>query len=230
LEACIDAMRPFGVMPRSLVFPRNRDEYSLLPVIAQAGITVVRHRDRAGNIKLGYPERTSSGVYKIYESMNLRLGKYYDCLTKAKIFIEKAMERRAAYSFWFHPSDPFEAFDTQFRSILRYIDSERQRGRVWITTMGDLAAYCEAREQIMLTPVRQDKTLKISIQTALDTSRYGRPKLTLVVPISSAPKSSWLGLNNGERIEVNARVTSKNSSRQLLVDVPIDAKTLVFSF
>src|SRR5262249_21214949 len=103
LEICHEAMKPFGLRPTTLIFPRNQAEYSHLPLMAAAGITAVRHRDRS--VRLSYPERLRSGVYRIYESMNLRTARHYDYLDKVKIFIHKAIERHAVYALWFHPSD-----------------------------------------------------------------------------------------------------------------------------
>jgi len=39
-----------------------------------------------------------SGVYKFYESMNLRRPQHYDYLDKVKIFIEAAVARCAAFT------------------------------------------------------------------------------------------------------------------------------------
>jgi len=228
LESCIDAMRPFGIRPRSLVFPRNIAEYSYLPLLASAGIVAVRHRDE--RIRLSYPERTPSGVYKVYESMNLRTVKHYDYLQKAKIFIQKAMERRAVYSLWFHPSDPMEVFDAQFRRILQYIDSERKSGRLWVATMQDLTAYCEARERLQLTTSWEENILTVSVRTSLDTSRYGTPEISLLIPASSPPKSAWLEAANGERSPVNVRFASDDRPPRLIVAVPANAKAFEFTF
>jgi len=226
LESCVDAMQPFGLRPKSLVFPRNRSEYSYLPLLANAGIVAVRHRDRDGGIRLSHPERTPAGVYKIYESMNLRDARHYDYLQKAKVFIQKAMQRHAVYSLWFHPSDPTEVFDTHFRGILRYIDSERKAGRLWVATMGDLAAYCEAREQLQLSPERIGNTLTLTFRSSLDTSRYGTPELSLLIPASYEPRSVWLELIDGERKPVDVGFVSGNGSPRLIVNVPTTAKTL----
>jgi hypothetical protein len=224
LAACIDAMQPFGVQPHSLVFPFNIPGYPYLPLLAEMGITAVRHRDRS--VTLSYPERTESGVYKIYESMNLRRTDRYDYADKAKIFISKAMERRAAYALWFHPSDPIELFDREFRDILRYVDSERRTGRLWVTTMGDLAAYCEAREQIQLKVERRQNELDLSFRTSLDSSKFGTPELSLVIPVFSTPKSTQLEMNNGERRPISLRLLTKESEAYALVNIPTDAKSL----
>ncbi len=63
LEACHVAMRAFGVQPRSLVFCFNHMGYQHLNELSRLGIAAVRHRD--SRVRLAYPERTASGVYKI---------------------------------------------------------------------------------------------------------------------------------------------------------------------
>src|SRR5262249_11867560 len=154
-------------------------------LLAELGITSVRHRDET--VRLSYPERTASGVYRVYESMNLRVAKHYDYVEKAKIFIRKAMERGAAYALWFHPSDPKELFDTQFRGILRHIRDEARAGRVWIATMQELASYCEARAQLELRVERDAGALYLSFDSELDT-KYGTPEVTLRIPCDTRPK------------------------------------------
>jgi peptidoglycan/xylan/chitin deacetylase (PgdA/CDA1 family) len=229
LETCIDLMRPFGQRPKSLVFPRNRAEYSYLPLLARAGILAVRHRDRGKGIRLSYPERTPAGVYKIYESMNLRIARHYDYLQKVRIFIQKAMERNAAYSLWFHPSDPTAWFEPQLRDILDYMASERRRGRLWIATMQDLAAYCEAREQIQLTTTEGVNSLTVFIRSSLDIARYGAPDVTLLIPLSSTPSSARIELISGEKQYVTGRLVASSLPR-LIVTVPATAKSLQLTF
>jgi hypothetical protein len=225
LESCIDAMRPFGLRARSLVFPCNRAEYSYLPLLARAGIVTVRDRDRDSGIKLSYPERTPDGIYKIYESMNLRIARHYDYVRKAQIFIQKAIDRHAVYSLWFHPSDPTEWFDSQLREILRYVDSERRRGLLWVATMQDLAAYCEAREQVQITAARSESSLTVSIRSSLDISRYGTPEISLLVPAVSRPRAAWLELATGEKRAVDSRFVAGPVPR-LLINVPVTATSL----
>jgi peptidoglycan/xylan/chitin deacetylase (PgdA/CDA1 family) len=229
LENCIDVMRSFGVRPRSLVFPRNRAEYSYLPLLADAGIVVVRHREREKGIRLAYPERTTSGIYKIYESMNLRIARHYDYLEKVKIFIRKAMERHAVYSLWFHPSDPTEWFEPQLREILQYIDCERRSGRLWAATMRDLAAYCEAREQLQLNTERSENSILVSLRCGLDVSRYGTPEISLLIPATSKPRSAWLEWADGGKTAVDSVLVREGVPR-VLVNVPINARTLQLVF
>src|SRR5262249_47293418 len=138
----------FRITPRSLAYPFNRMGHTYHDLLAELSITAVRHRDR--RVRLSYPERLPSGVYKLYESMNLRAPKHYDYLDKVKIFVAKAMERCAAFHLWFHPSDPLSLVENELLQIIRYIDSQRQQGLVWVASMAEIASYCEARHK--LTP------------------------------------------------------------------------------
>jgi hypothetical protein len=229
MEACIEVMRPFGLRPRALVFPHNFCEYSHLPLLEDLGITSVRHRD--DHVRLSYPERTESGVYKIYESMNLRVPRHYEYSDKAKIFIEKAIARKAAYAVWFHPSDPIEVFDGPFRRILQYVDSQRRSGRLWVTTMSDLSAYCEARKQLKLSVTWENASLTIRPDTSsFDNHRYGTPEITLVLPLAAAPKSVSLELAGGERQPIEIDMSSEIKSSPLTVNLPIKARALHVMF
>jgi hypothetical protein len=229
LERCAEVMAPWGLQARTLVFPRNRDEYTHLPLLAEAGISVVRHRERKNHVRLSYPERTASGVYKIYESMNLRSSPRYDYLNKVKIFLQRAMAQRAVYSLWFHPSDAVEYFETQLPEILDYMDRERRSGRLWIAPMAEIAAYCEAREQLQLAAERTERSLTLSLRTGLDVSRYGDAALTLILPAPSLPRSGTLRLRDGRSIPARLQVIERDS-RRLLVNVPATATQLVVEF
>jgi hypothetical protein len=197
LDRCIDVMQPFGLKPRTFIFPRHQAEYSYMGLMAAAGITAVRHRDR--RVRLSYPERLPSGVHRIYESMNLRVARHYEYLDKVKLFIAKAQERHAAYALWFHPSDPIEWFDPQLRAILAFLAGERDKGRLWIAKMHELAAYCEARERVSLMVDRQPDALSVTLQSSLDTFRFGVPELTLLLPPAPWKKATWQTPGEAER-------------------------------
>jgi len=67
--------------------------HAYLDLFSTLSITAVRRRDK--RVTLSYPERTPSGIYKLYESMNLRTPDYYDYLDKVRIFLAKAAKRHA---------------------------------------------------------------------------------------------------------------------------------------
>jgi hypothetical protein len=227
LEACAEVMRPSKGSFRSLVYPFNNMGHHYLDIIADYGVTSVRHRS---DVRLSYPERSTSGVYKLSESMNLRRSKYYDYIEKARIFLEEAMRHHFSYHIWFHPSDPTEVFEREFYGIVRLMADLRAQGKLWVATMADLAAYCEARERTRLEVQRGAKDLSVRFTTEYDAARYGDTCLTLKIDCDFEPtrvqfradgKAQNLSWRSNGLMAPNGHCTS------LLVDVPAHTKELV---
>jgi len=226
LRACIKVMAPYGLHLRSLVYPFNNMGHHYLDLIGGLGLTAVRHRDK--QVRLSYPERTSSGVYKLYESMNLRRAKHYNYIEKAVMFMEEACSRQAAYHIWFHPSDASDVFEMEFYGIIKSMAEFQQQGKLWVATMGDLAAYCEAREQTTLGLKRTANELKITLQCNYDVKRYGKTVLTLRVTSDSMPSECMLRTEGRwEAVKWNSEELHVSSKKaRFLVDVPVTANEL----
>jgi peptidoglycan/xylan/chitin deacetylase (PgdA/CDA1 family) len=231
IAQCQAAMAPFGVLARSLVYPYNHMGHDYAPVLTELGITCVRHRDPV--VRLSYPERLPCGIYKLYESMNLRRPSHYNYIEKVRIFLAEAMKRHAAYHIWFHPSDPTELFQHEFNAIIQEIAARRREGQVWVTTMADLAAYCEARTQTELEVQRDANGLTIRLRLDYNARRYGDTKLTLRMSSDRLPVSC-LVQRQDRREPVKWKHEDahreERGGRSFLVDVPIDARQLVVSF
>ena len=232
ITECLAAMEPFGLKPRSLVFPFNKMGYAYLDVLSDLNINAVRHRDAA--IRISYPERTKYGVYKIYESMNLRIAKYYDSLNKSKIFIDEAVRRHGVYHLWMHPSDPFEVFQKELKSFVEYLCGECERLGLWITTMGELAAYCEAREKTTLTVKREGNELVVFPDCSVNQERYGSTELSLLIPTDGLPKGASVELEKDDRREHQDHKTEEfrflKEKRAVVINIPADAKSLRLTF
>jgi len=227
IEACLAVMKPLGLRLRSLVYPYNNMGHAYHALLHRYGIIAVRHRD--DRIRLSYPERSPAGVYKIYESMNLRSASYYHYRDKAELFISHAIERGAAYHLWFHPSDPSEVFRNEFSQILKIIQREREAGNLWAATMADLAAYCEARERISVQSKTENNTRTIEVRSVLDTQKYGTPEVTLVVRTQAAPKR--VQRETGNTVETLAPSAMRfENSGGLVLNVPAVNQTLHLSF
>jgi len=231
IAQCQAAMSPFGLSPRSLVYPYNHMGHHYAPLLARLGLTCVRHRDPV--IRLSYPERLACGIYKLYESMNLRRPKYYSYIDKVRIFLDEAIQRHAAYHIWFHPSDPTELFQVEFPAIIQEIAVRRREGQLWVTTMADLAAYCEAREQTELEVRRRANSVTITLRSGYDVKRYGETKLTLRI-LSDQPPVNCLVQTQDDCEPVTWKNETahraKHEVRSFLVDVPINARQLFVSF
>jgi hypothetical protein len=227
LEECIRVMAPYGLKPSSLVFPFNHQRPHL-DLLSASGITAVRWRDR--NVSLSYPERTHSGVYKIYESMSLRAPKRYDLVDKCQIMLQKAAERRAAYHFWFHPSDPRPLFVREFRRILACIAEERQNGVVWAATMKEIAAYCEARDAVRLLVERDADRITVKMDSTAFSDSYGPSELSLIFPDTPQPRLARAIVGSADSPVDIPPLVKTSSGRRLVVTVPNRADVLQLIF
>ena len=184
---CQRSMGRFGIQPRTLVYPFNIMGHQYLPILARHGFTVVRHRDP--RFVLSCPERDSSGVYKIYESMGLRESRRYHQPTKASILIELAVRNGLCFHFWFHPSAVTGAACATMREILQHLASRRDKGEVWVATMKDLVSYSEARERMRIRSATAGRVESLRIDCPIDRERFGDPEVTLCVSSSHTPLS-----------------------------------------
>lgn len=228
IEASVVAMKRFGITPRSLVYPFNRMGHAYHDLLAELSITAVRHRDR--RVRLSYPERMPSGVYKFYESMNLRTPRHYDYLDKVKVFLAEAVARYAVFHIWFHPSDPLSLFETEFSQIIRHIDIQRREGLVWVAPMDEIASYCEARHQLKLEVRWMNGEMTIVWQGSFPSEKYGRTELTLVFPPLPSPRIVTLTNGDGSRELELGRSYVQTAAGQILINMPTTAKSLHIAF
>jgi polysaccharide deacetylase len=227
IEACVSAMNAVGLPLKSLVYPFNNMGHSYLDLLHGLGVIAVRHRDSA--VRLSYPERTPAGVYKIYESMNLRSAKRYEYRDKVEIFLDRAAERTAAYHLWFHPSDPRDVFENEFRQILEIIARERASGTVWVATMGELASYCEARENLTLQATTEGATTTLSMTSTLKSNTYGTPIVTLTLPARAKPRAIARRFGHGtEDLKIDDVCVLRGDT--LIIDVPAQSQTVTLRF
>ncbi|HEY3862888.1 MAG TPA: polysaccharide deacetylase family protein [Verrucomicrobiae bacterium] len=230
IEACRSVMEPLGLPLRSLVYPFNNMGHHYLDLLGGLGLTAVRHRDR--RIKLSYPEATPHGVYKLYETMNFRRGKYYDYIDKARILLEAACERRAAFHIWFHPSDPTEFFEREFCGIIRHMAELKKEGKLWPVTMGGLAAYCEARRQTAIDVRHEGKLTSARVRCGYDAKRYGPTTLTLNLESKIAPKQCECRSAGSSRALAwrHRPAAANHGASSFLIDVPAEDCELRISF
>jgi peptidoglycan/xylan/chitin deacetylase (PgdA/CDA1 family) len=227
MEQCLAAMAPLGLKLRSLVYPFNHMGHSYHDLLHKFGIIAVRHRD--DRIRLSYPERSACGVYKIYESMNLRSANRYNYRDKAELFIDHAVEQGSSYHLWFHPSDPRSVFEKEFYEILQIIQRQREAGNVWVATMGDLASYCEARECISLESKSERDQRTIQIRSSLNAEKYGIPEVTLVVPAKTMPKRIQRQID-GTWVETKPDAARIKRNDTLILNVPAVTQTVILTY
>lgn len=223
IEKCALAMERYGLKPRSLVFPRNKMGY----LDCLSNLDIIAVRPRHNGLRLAYPERTSSGLYLIYESMNMRSPKYYRYLDKAKIFLEEASKCHAVCHLWFHPSDPTQIFQDEFRPIIKHIADERDKEILWVATMKDIACYCEARESVTLQVQKEQNKIKIYIKNTLNSERFGSPEISLIIPDCKMPRKVTIEFNNDLQVLNDKNYFGLPDDNGLLINVSTDAKLLI---
>jgi peptidoglycan/xylan/chitin deacetylase (PgdA/CDA1 family) len=228
IEESASAMQRFGISPRSLVYPYNNREHAYLGLLSELSIIAVRKRDK--RVRLSYPERTCSGVYQLYESLMLRESKHYDYLDKAKIFLSTAAKRHAVFHLWFHPSEPREIFENEFRRIIEYIDSQRHAGHVWIATMAGIAAYCEARQKLQPIVQRYNGAMKIVWQGSFEAEKYGHTELTLLFPSLPQPRMVTMATEKGFKRLKSGHSYIQTDTGHLLLNMATDAQAVQIVF
>jgi hypothetical protein len=221
-------MERFGISPRSLVYPYNNRVHAFLGLLSELSIIAVRQRDQ--HVRLSYPERTPCGVYKLYESLMLRRARHYDYLDKVKIFLSTAAKRHAVFHLWFHPSEPLEIFARELRRILEYIDNQRQAGLVWIATMAEIAAYCEAREMLQPAVERYNGEMRVVWHGAFQAEKYGHTELTLIFPSLPRPRVVTMTNGNGRHHSVLGGSHVQMTAERLLINMPTAAESLHIVF
>jgi peptidoglycan/xylan/chitin deacetylase (PgdA/CDA1 family) len=226
LNSCIEVMKPFHLVPRSLVFPYNHSGISHLETIAGCGIIAVRHRDE--KIALSYPYRTNEGVYILYESMNTRRSKSYDYVQKAKVLISEAEKRNYAYHLWFHPSDPKDIFEHEFRSIVQYIAGEQKRGSIWVATMTELAAYCEARRLTSIKMETTDNTITLRMSSTFNNTKYPCSEITILVHKDLSNYSLSCKIRECEFDYPFEYIKNTYDIRGVKLTVPCDTQEIIF--
>ena len=165
----------------SFAFQKNYEgNYEAL---REAGITCFRGRNISG--LLSYPEKVH-GLWDIPASESfsllLLLRSADDIDYRLRRYLEDSVATGKCVHFWFHPWFMSPKVLRLLGQVFDRIVKMRDNGELWIATMPEIAAYCEARENTKIEVERKDKGLIITLQCELDEGRYGIPGITLRVP------------------------------------------------
>ena len=145
IAACFEAMEPFGLKPKTWVFPGN--DVGNFEALAKKGFRTVRSFpvERA---EISLPIRRSDGMWDIHESTPIDLeGKGWhldERLARLKKFVDKAAETKLAAHIWFHPSLPADQMNGLLFPLFRYCAEQREKGLVDVLTNDQLIDATEA--------------------------------------------------------------------------------------
>lgn len=140
IDACIAAMKPYNLSPKTWVFPGN--DVGNFVALAQKGFTNVRAFPvQFADVSL--PIRGIDGMWYFFASAPIDLEgegwDYDERLRRLKRFVDKAIETKLATHIWFHPSLPAEQMEQLLFPLLQYCAEKRDEGLLDVLTMDDLA-------------------------------------------------------------------------------------------
>ena len=197
IRACKTAMASLGLVPRSMVFPAGTAGHFAL--LAREGFTCIRKRVR-DDVELSYPMRTSEGLWMLPSSAGigdegLGWSSAYMVRRLCK-YVDRAIDKGLVCHFWFHPSLGEQSLEDVLPEVLRYAGQRRDEGALWVTTMAEMANYCECVYQARLEPANDDGTAA-HLYCDVDTSRFDRGSVWITCDSDSRLKiESPLGLTS----------------------------------
>jgi len=140
IKACIEAMKPFGLKPESIIFPGGT--YGNIKVLKKYGIKIYRKNTE---VDLAFPysdeygllvSPTTTSFGKTHKSWT---GDYY--VKRFKVFIDKAIKTGTIAHFWFHPSLDEWTLKNVMPEVMHYAAEKREKGELWIGTMKQIADH-----------------------------------------------------------------------------------------
>lgn len=139
LKASAEALGRFGVKPTSFVFPGNLPGHHA--VLDRNGYTAVRDFPWNREIEIALPKKLGPRLWGIHQSLCLEA--YGNdpayCGRKARHLLQKSLPHRRVISLWFHPSLDEEDFNRSFHPIVKMCANLRDKGKLEILTMKQLA-------------------------------------------------------------------------------------------
>lgn len=139
IDACFEAMKPYGIVPKTWVFPGN--DVGNFDVLAKKGFKSVRSFPVAP-AEISLPIRRNDGMWDIFDSTPIDLeGDGWDFeerLARLKKYVDKAAETKMAAHIWFHPSLPSEQMERLLFPLLKYCAEQREKGLIDVFTIDEL--------------------------------------------------------------------------------------------
>jgi peptidoglycan/xylan/chitin deacetylase (PgdA/CDA1 family) len=139
MAASIDAAKPYGIDFTSFVYPGGT--LGNYDTIKKHGIITFR---KSTDFDLAFPYRDENGLIITTRSEGFEGKENYNWsdnyityrLTKA---IDKAIDTGTVVHYWFHPSLDHRPLHHIMPNVFKYAAQKRDKGKLWITTMTDLA-------------------------------------------------------------------------------------------
>lgn len=135
----------WGIKFQSLTFPGGKA--GNFATLKKYGIEICRHRYK--DFELSYPFMNEYGIIVTPTGPAISI-KYKEwpihyTFSQYKKAIDKAIKTGTFLHLWFHPSQNEEDFTLLLPLILEYASKMREKGLLWVTTMGDFVDFYNTR-------------------------------------------------------------------------------------
>ena len=145
LDNSIEAMKPYGVRPTTLVFPGN--DIGWLDVVAAKGFRIVRAFPHP-TAEISLPMRIDNDLWGVHSSTIVDGGTGAANLERRlfilKTYVDKAVASNLAAHFWFHPSLTLPRLHALLFPLVEYCAKLREQGSIDILTMEGLVNETES--------------------------------------------------------------------------------------
>ena len=143
LKACVDVASRWGIGLKSFVFPGGTaGNYAIL---RKHKFGIYRKNDK---YDLAYPYLDKENMIVTLSTSSF--GRGYDWsadeyITRFVKMIDKAIKTKTAAHIWLHPSVDRWTLDNVIPAVLKYAAEQRDKGLLWIGTMGQIADHINGR-------------------------------------------------------------------------------------
>ena len=139
IKASIDAMKPYGVRPESIVFPGGT--YGNIDVLKKMDFKIYRKNI---DVDLAYPFFDEKGL--LVTPTSVAFGREHEWtadyyIKRYKKYIDKAIKTGTIAHMWFHPSLDNWTVKEVMPEVFKYASKKRDEGQFWIGTMKDIADH-----------------------------------------------------------------------------------------
>jgi hypothetical protein len=101
-----------------------------------------------------------------------------------------------------------------------------EKGLLWVATLSEIAAYCEAREGLRPAVERQEGEMRVVWRGSFQGEKYGHMELSLVFPLLSRPRMVTMTNGDGFRHLKLGRSYVQTAAGRLLIHMSATAELL----
>jgi len=200
LQKCQEVSRPFGITLKSFVSPKNW--LGNFKALDETGIIAFRGRQIERVLKAPIKE---NNLWNITETICieplLMMRKTEDIQFRIGRYLEEAWKVNGCFHIRSHPWIMGKKVLKKVEPILKHVNDLEKEGKLWVTTMGEIARYCEARENTRIQKIEDVNQIKLGIFPNFDHVKYDYPELSIKVTLPDEKR--LVKVEPGDKVFVN---------------------------